>query len=537
MTQARAVCHVADREILTVNAALGDRPFDREGQWETMPADVPAPEDCPRPRCTAWTSATRSTAASTSAWPRAATLDELDGTPGDGRTLLWARIPEVLDGVDGAALAVLGDFVPLGVGQALGIRGGGNSLDNTLRVVRLVPTEWVLLDIRVHAVAARLRPRPRAHVRRGRHAAGHGQPELHRALLERTTADVRARATSMRRLTPDRLDGMMTLPVRPGMTVPLPGPLHTHRDRLAELADLGYTDIWSAEADGADAFTPLALAAAWEPRLRLGTAIVPAYTRSPACFAQSVASLADAAPGPVRHRHRLVEQRDRRAVERRPVRRAVQEGARRRALPPRRARRREGRQATYDTFEVQGFRLGIRPEQPPPILVAALREGMLRLAGREADGAIINWLSADDVPTVAGVVQRRRRRRGPRDRGPDLRLPERERRRRARRRPGSPSPPTSTCRCTPSSTAGWAAASCCSRCGTPGRPATARPPLAAIPDEVVDELIVHGSPEAVPGTHPAVLRQRRDDEQPRHDAARPRVKYWDAVRALAPSAG
>src|SRR6266508_4863039 len=88
-----------------------------------------------------------------------------------------------------------------------------------------------------------------------------------------------------------------TLPIRPGMTVPLPGPLHSHRDRLSELADLGYTDIWSAEADATDAFTPLALAAAWEPRLRLGTAIVPAYTRSPACFAQCVASLADAAPG------------------------------------------------------------------------------------------------------------------------------------------------------------------------------------------------------------------------------------------------
>jgi acyl-CoA thioesterase len=38
------------------------------------------------------------------------------------------------------------------VSQALGIRGGGNSLDNTLRVVRLVPTEWVLLDIRIHAI-------------------------------------------------------------------------------------------------------------------------------------------------------------------------------------------------------------------------------------------------------------------------------------------------------------------------------------------------------------------------------------------------
>ena len=30
---------------------------------------------------------------------------------------------------------------------------------------------------------AGLRPRPRPHVRRGRHAAGHGQPELHRAVL------------------------------------------------------------------------------------------------------------------------------------------------------------------------------------------------------------------------------------------------------------------------------------------------------------------------------------------------------------------
>jgi acyl-CoA thioesterase len=79
-------------------------------------------------------------------------LEELDEIPNDGRTLMWARIPEVIDGVDTATLAVLGDFVPMGVGQALGIRGGGNSLDNTLRVVRLVPTKWVLLDIHIQGV-------------------------------------------------------------------------------------------------------------------------------------------------------------------------------------------------------------------------------------------------------------------------------------------------------------------------------------------------------------------------------------------------
>ena len=52
-----------------------------------------------------------------------------------------------------AALAIIGDFVPFGIGQALGRRAGGNSLDNTLRVAHRVPTDWVLADIRVHAVA------------------------------------------------------------------------------------------------------------------------------------------------------------------------------------------------------------------------------------------------------------------------------------------------------------------------------------------------------------------------------------------------
>jgi acyl-CoA thioesterase len=150
MTQARAVCHVADREILTVNAALGHRPFPHEGQWEHMPSDVPRPQDCP-PRTHRMDMGNTIHGRLDQRIARGRGLEDLDGTPGDGRMIMWARIPEVLDGVDGAALAVLGDFVPLGVGQALGIRGGGNSLDNTLRIVKLVPTDWVLLDIHAHA--------------------------------------------------------------------------------------------------------------------------------------------------------------------------------------------------------------------------------------------------------------------------------------------------------------------------------------------------------------------------------------------------
>lgn len=150
ITQARAVCHVGDREILTVNAALGDRPMDVHGQFETMP-DVPAPLDCPpREHRLVADGSINDTLEQRMAKGRG--LDDLDGTLGDGRTLMWARIPQVIEGLDASALAVLGDFVPMAISHALGVRGGGNSIDNTLRVVKLVPTEWVLLDIRVHAV-------------------------------------------------------------------------------------------------------------------------------------------------------------------------------------------------------------------------------------------------------------------------------------------------------------------------------------------------------------------------------------------------
>jgi probable F420-dependent oxidoreductase len=59
----------------------------------------------------------------------------------------------------------------------------------------------------------------------------------------------------------------------------------------------------------------------------------------------------------------------------------------------------------YETFSVSGFRLGVAVPEPVPIVVAALREGMLRLAGRIADGAIVNWLSPDDAARVSGIVR------------------------------------------------------------------------------------------------------------------------------------
>jgi probable F420-dependent oxidoreductase len=191
---------------------------------------------------------------------------------------------------------------------------------------------------------------------------------------------------------------------RYGMTIPFMGiPLHEQREWITELVDLGYTDVWSSEADGADAFTPLTLASVWAPSLRLGTAIVPAFTRGPACLAQSVGSLAQAAPGRfvlgVGTSSDVIVERWNDIPFEEPYKK-TRDIVRflRTALTGEKVKH------EYDTFTIRGFKLGVVPEQPVPILVAALREGMLRLAGKEGDGAIINWLSADDVTQVVPYV-------------------------------------------------------------------------------------------------------------------------------------
>jgi probable F420-dependent oxidoreductase len=58
----------------------------------------------------------------------------------------------------------------------------------------------------------------------------------------------------------------------------------------------------------------------------------------------------------------------------------------------------------FDSFTVTRFKLEQPPAQPPKVMLAALRPQMLRLAGRESDGAILNWLSAADVPRCVEAI-------------------------------------------------------------------------------------------------------------------------------------
>lgn len=189
-----------------------------------------------------------------------------------------------------------------------------------------------------------------------------------------------------------------------GLTLPLPGMgLPEHREIVEGLADLGYTDAWSSETNGVDAFTPLALAAGWSDRLRLGTAIAGIYTRGPALLAMSGATVAGLAPGRfvlgVGTSSQVIVEQWNGIKLARPYQRA-----RDTLRFLRRTLAGEKVDEEYETFAVHGFRLDPAPAVPPGLALAALRPGMLRLAAAEADAAITNWLAPSDVATIRGVA-------------------------------------------------------------------------------------------------------------------------------------
>ena len=180
--------------------------------------------------------------------------------------------------------------------------------------------------------------------------------------------------------------------MRWGLTLPLPGvPLRDLEELVRRAEAAGYTDFWSGETNGPDGFTPLALAAAWTDRMTLGTGVVGVFTRGPALLAQETAALADASDGRFvlgigASSDRIVEGWNRIPFER-PLSKVSE---------------------TVDFLHAAlagertetGFKLEQAPERPPPIVLAALRGKMLRLAVAKGDGAFTNFLPLSGIGQV-----------------------------------------------------------------------------------------------------------------------------------------
>jgi len=177
----------------------------------------------------------------------------------------------------------------------------------------------------------------------------------------------------------------------PGLTLP------RHEPVVRAAEEAGYTDAWSGETGGHDGFTSLLLAATWTERMRLGTGVVNVFTRGPAVLAQHASAMQDASEGRFclgigSSSNVIVERwngipfdkprtRVREAVE---FLRAALEGER---------------------AGTGGFKLEQPPPSPVPIVVAALRERMLRTAGEIGDGCFVNFTPLAGLPKVIDEIR------------------------------------------------------------------------------------------------------------------------------------
>jgi len=192
--------------------------------------------------------------------------------------------------------------------------------------------------------------------------------------------------------------------MRLGITIPLEG-FQNRRllDLVRRAESLGYTDVWSMEAFSNDAFTPLAAAAAVSERLRLGTAIVPVFTRPPALIAMAAATVQQISNGrlilglgistPI-----IVEQWMG-VPFKKPVTRVRETVEALRAIFAKNRVVMAGK-----TITINGFRLDFELDSPPPIYIGAQGPLMLRTAGELGDGVVTNFITPEALPTMLEQV-------------------------------------------------------------------------------------------------------------------------------------
>ncbi len=177
-----------------------------------------------------------------------------------------------------------------------------------------------------------------------------------------------------------------------GLTLPLPMTSLADQVDLVKRAEAaGYTDLWSGETAGPDGFTPLAFAAAHATEVRTGTGVVGVFQRGPALLAQQAAAMADATGG--RFVLGIGASSDR-----------IVEGWNGIPFEKPYSKVRE----TLDFLDValkgdrtdNGFKLESKPQHEIPVVLAALRGRMLKLAVERASGAFSNFLPISGLPQV-----------------------------------------------------------------------------------------------------------------------------------------
>lgn len=178
-----------------------------------------------------------------------------------------------------------------------------------------------------------------------------------------------------------------------------PGDVNPIENAVRAEAD-GFESIWMTDGGGRmDALTAAGAIGALTSRIRIGLGIVPVYNRPPPVLAASASALSRIAPDRVvlgvgSSSQTMIEQWYGMEFEK-PVTR-VRETVElmRQAFT--------GERTNYDgtTVRSHGYRLTSPLRGEMPIYVAALRPGMLELAGEIGDGVVFNLAPSEVLPRV-----------------------------------------------------------------------------------------------------------------------------------------
>jgi probable F420-dependent oxidoreductase len=183
-------------------------------------------------------------------------------------------------------------------------------------------------------------------------------------------------------------------------------------ERVRRAEELGYDSVYTTQTAGRDALTVLTSFSAATERIKIGTGVLPIYSRTPVATAQTAATLDEYSGGRMvlglGVSHQVTVENWFQSKIDRPLKAMREYVAILRACfagedPP------EG-----EIFHTKFHFMGYQPRQDIPIYVSALQPKMLRLAGEIGDGVIL-WLCNPDyirdvvVPEVSAGRERARK--------------------------------------------------------------------------------------------------------------------------------
>ena len=162
--------------------------------------------------------------------------------------------------------------------------------------------------------------------------------------------------------------------------------------------DNGIDDVWFSDAMAPDSLTMVAVVAPHTRRLRVGVAVTPVYTRTPAVFAATANVLAQMLPGRfvlgLGSSSQAIMERFNGIKLEKPLTRVRETATIVRSMLA-------GEKSNFalETLASQGYRQEALPE-PPPIYLAALRPKMIEMAAEVGDGVVFNLWPKKALPKM-----------------------------------------------------------------------------------------------------------------------------------------